>query len=91
MKCLKLSSSASTLCWHSYIGLHVHMQCVQFLAVMCEYFCIIKAFAGLCVKSYIQFVCLCMRAHRWGLVVRASLDWPINYDDLLMMCNGMIY
>lgn len=57
---------------------------VQFLALVCAYFCITQAFAGLCAGLDIQYVCLCMRAHHWGLVVRASLDWPINYDALLM-------
>lgn len=81
-----------TLCNHLFVFMHKYVQIdFFFFAVLCAYFCIIQAVAGLCVRSYVQYVCLCTRAHRWGLVVRASLDWPINYDGLLMMCNGMIY
>lgn len=60
---------------------------VQFLPVLLHN---TQVIAGLHMSFHVQYVCLCMRA-RWGLVVRASLDWPINYDGLLMMCNGMIY
>lgn len=44
---------------------------------------------AVCVRAFSYSVCL--HVHRWGLVVRASLDWPINYGGLLMMCNEMIY
>lgn len=63
----------------------------SFLLLSVHTFAIIQVIAGSCVSVYLQYVCTCTLAHLWGLCVRASFDWPINYDGLLMMCNGMIY
>lgn len=60
---------------------------------MCAFFCIIQVIAGMCESFHVQYAYMCMwiPAHCRGLVIRASLHRPINYDGLLMMCNGMIY
>lgn len=56
----------------------------SFLVLCVLTFCATQAHAGSCASPCIQHVCLCMYSLRWGLFVRASLDWPINYDGLLM-------
>lgn len=50
----------------------------------CVHFLTIPTIAGVRVCESSLGMCLCTLAHHRGLVVRASLDWPINYDGLLM-------
>lgn len=95
LKLLNFTSRVSLLLLHMLHRNNV-LQAGMFIHARFWFRCIYVCLSVCREKQTAAFVrvsacAVCLLVHRWGLVVRASLDWPINYDGLLMICNGMIY